>query len=212
MGMIGDRPPRLVVSNVPMGVRWPKCDQRPGGPWSNRRKWPAAYPVRHRVRRLVAYPGRQGLERGGRGDAHGGGIDIRSNGTAVRGGPPGRATKPADGARAAPSSRQMPGRSFLTADSVLCLQRTAGNSAVTRLLGSPRPAASEPASRAGVLRPVQRFPATALSAPVSNWAEKTASVFRPGGGSIGRCWSPWARVGIGSSEERQQVGTGVRGS
>jgi hypothetical protein len=35
-----------------------------------------------------------------------------------------------------------------------------------------------------VPRPVQRFPATALSAPV-NWREKTASVFRPGEGVSG---------------------------
>jgi hypothetical protein len=58
----------------------------------------------------------------------------------------------------------------------------AGNSAVTRWLSSRPPAPKRPVR--AVPQPVQRFPATALSAPV-NWGEKTASVFRPGEGVSG---------------------------
>jgi hypothetical protein len=67
---------------------------------------------------------------------------------------------------------------------VISLQRTAGNAAVTRLLASRSNTAGPPQPTAGGGLPVQRFPATALSAPV-NWAQKTSSVVRPGEGVSG---------------------------
>jgi hypothetical protein len=91
---------------------------------------------------------------------------------------------PSGRAQAGPSTSQLPGRSALSPELVRSLQRTAGNRAVTRSLtppGSPPPKARDGAPSP---TPVQRFPATALSAPV-NWAEKTGSVFRPGEGVSG---------------------------
>ncbi|MGH9055613.1 MAG: hypothetical protein ACRDYY_07090 [Acidimicrobiales bacterium] len=79
---------------------------------------------------------------------------------------------------------QAPEPSCLTPALVLSLQRTAGNAAVTSFIASPGPPPAKPARRAAPALPVQRFPATALSAPVE-WKKKTASVFRPGEGMSG---------------------------
>lgn len=123
--------------------------------------------------------------------------------------------------------RQAPERSCLTPALVLSLQRMAGNAAVTRFLSLPgAPPEGRPGRRSAPPLPIQRFPATALSAPLE-WSKKTGSVFRPGEGMSGGVYiltsneknpaiskvvvKPVAgKTGLGLSETAEQLQFGDR--